>query len=370
MAVPIGKMVDGRGGTGILIAGGMLVLVTLLALLAPTSLWLLAIAISALGVGHLALVVAGQTLIAKGSHPERRDARFATLTGVNGVAQILGPALTGVLVGEVVTSPGARGSGVPNSSLVLGIAAACALLATLAAASLELRPGALVRRTRCESAERGAFAAVMRIPGVPAAMLASLTVLTAIDLLVAYLLAYGQQHGLSARTVGFLLATEAVAALAVRLLMLRLIAAFSRRKLLITTMSMAAVSLASVPFWGLLANPVPPLFAAMLLAGFGLGIGQPLTMAWVAAQTPPRIRGTAVSIRLNGNRLGQTLVPIAAGDWPVRWASLWRSGGRRSCWLCPQGSCSADEMLPIDDQEMLSDHSPYRTRDGEAKACV
>ena len=313
-AIPLGRAVDRRGEVGFLILGGGLVVVTLLALMAPSSLVMLAVCSAGLGLGHLGLVAAAQTLIAKGSQPERRETRFATLTSVNAVSQILGPAVTGLLLGDVATVSGSEDVHLAGGNIVLAIAAALAAAATLSAVSLKVRPGALVRRTPSEAPpRRGGFRAVMGLPAVPTAMLASLTVLTCVDLLIAYMPVFGDQHGLSARTIGFLLAAEGVAAMVVRLWMVRLVTRFSRRRLLVGTMSLAAVSVATIPALGMLEEPVPWLFLVMVLAGLGLGIGQPATMAWVASQTPTPLRGTAVSIRLTGNRLGLILVPICAG---------------------------------------------------------
>ncbi|QSE92987.1 MFS transporter [Rhodococcus pseudokoreensis] len=314
VALPLGKAVDRRGETGFLVLGGVLVCSTLLSLLAPSSLLLLGVCSAFLGLGHLILVVASQTLIAKGSEPKRRDTRFATLTTVNAVAQIVAPAMTGFLVGEVTGSHGESAIDIPNSHIVLTIVSGMAVVATLSAISLKMWPGSLMQRPVSDIRPgRGSFSSVMRLPAVPAAMLASLTVLTSIDLLVAFLPVFGQQHGLSPLTVGLLLATEGVAAMVVRIWMVRLITRFTRRRLLIGTMTLAAISLSSLPVLGMLDRPGPALFAAMALAGLGLGIGQPATMAWVAAQTPVHLRGTAVSIRLSGNRLGQVVVPISAG---------------------------------------------------------
>src|SRR5690606_36881387 len=47
--------------------------------------------------------------------------------------------------------------------------------------------------------------------------------------------------------------------------------------------------------------------------GFGLGVGQPLNMAWLAEAAPPGLRGRAMSLRMVGNRTGQLLIPTAAG---------------------------------------------------------
>jgi hypothetical protein len=51
----------------------------------------------------------------------------------------------------------------------------------------------------------------------------------------------------------------------------------------------------------------------LLVIGFGLGVGQPLTMSWLAESTPPGLSGRALSLRLVGNRTGQLLLPGAAG---------------------------------------------------------
>jgi MFS family permease len=47
--------------------------------------------------------------------------------------------------------------------------------------------------------------------------------------------------------------------------------------------------------------------------GFGLGLGQPLTMSWVATRAPFDIRATAIGVRLSANRLGQFAVPATIG---------------------------------------------------------
>jgi hypothetical protein len=53
--------------------------------------------------------------------------------------------------------------------------------------------------------------------------------------------------------------------------------------------------------------------AIVFVAGFSLGVGQPLTMSLVSQKTESSERALAVSARLMGNRFGQFLVPAAAG---------------------------------------------------------
>jgi MFS family permease len=55
------------------------------------------------------------------------------------------------------------------------------------------------------------------------------------------------------------------------------------------------------------------LFALMVVAGFGAGILDPLTLSWIAGRVSPDLRGTAIGLRLTGNRLGQFVIPLLLG---------------------------------------------------------
>ena len=51
----------------------------------------------------------------------------------------------------------------------------------------------------------------------------------------------------------------------------------------------------------------------MIGLGLGLGIPQPLTMAWVTSLTPPASHGATLGMRLTSNRLAQITLPLAVG---------------------------------------------------------
>jgi MFS family permease len=51
----------------------------------------------------------------------------------------------------------------------------------------------------------------------------------------------------------------------------------------------------------------------MAVSGLAMGVGQPVTMAWVSRISSPENRGLAISIRLTSNRFGQVVVPALAG---------------------------------------------------------
>lgn len=51
----------------------------------------------------------------------------------------------------------------------------------------------------------------------------------------------------------------------------------------------------------------------MAVIGLGLGLGQPVTLSWVAGAARRELRGTALELRVSGNRLGQTVLPAVVG---------------------------------------------------------
>jgi MFS family permease len=140
-------------------------------------------------------------------------------------------------------------------------------------------------------------------------MLASLTVLSVIDVMVVYLPALGEERGLSVAVVGALLSVRAGASMVSRLAIAGLIRRFGRPRLMIRGLLIAAGAVAS-----LAVLPLPLMFVAMAIAGATLGIMQPMTMSWVAARASADARGMALSLRITGNRAGQVVTPLAAGS--------------------------------------------------------
>ena len=64
-----------------------------------------------------------------------------------------------------------------------------------------------------------------------------------------------------------------------------------------------------------------------VVAGFGMGFGQPLSMTLVVQLVPVHARSTALAVRLTGNRIGQVATPAAAG------AVAGNAGARSVFWL-------------------------------------
>lgn len=98
-----------------------------------------------------------------------------------------------------------------------------------------------------------------------------------------------------------------------RITLSRLTRRFGRRRVLVVGGVLSALSLLA------LALPIGPygLTAAMALYGIAAGTVQPLTMSWITLVTPRSQRGLAASLRLVGNRAGQTAIPLVVAALSV-----------------------------------------------------
>ena len=150
---------------------------------------------------------------------------------------------------------------------------------------------------------------VLRRAGMPTAMFVSIVAISTNDVLAAYLPAHGEEVGLSVGLVGLLLSTRAAATLVSRIFMGQLIARLGRARLLGVSMSIAAGAMFALPF---IRSPVA-LVGLMVILGLGVGLGQPMTIAWVANRSHRSERGTALGVRITGNRVALIFVPTIMG---------------------------------------------------------
>ncbi|MEU6121677.1 MFS transporter [Streptomyces sp. NPDC047123] len=249
-----------------------------------------------MGLGHLCFVIGAQSIVARQSAPAEQDRNFGHFTIGASLGQLIGPIAAGALIGADTGR---------TSALALLVSAAVAAVSLASLWRIEhRRPTAAPRR-----AERVPVLGILRTRGVPAGIFISLAVLSATDILTAYLPVVGEHRGIAPATVGLLLSLRAAATIACRLVMTPMIRLLGRAALLAATCLLGGLLCAGlalpVPVWGL---------ALMLGAlGFCLGVGQPLSMTTVVRAAPDGARSTALALRLTGNRLGQVAAPASAG---------------------------------------------------------
>jgi MFS family permease len=323
-AIPLGRFSDRRGGGPLIVAGCGVQTVSCLVLAVARTPVELAAATALLGLGHLALALGVQEVIARESDPKHHDQHFGLLTAGVSLGQLIGPVLGGVLLEH---RGGASLTSATSRAMVVG--AGLAALATLWAALAERR------RPRSSSAggteqRSGSIHTILATPGVPAGIFASIAVLSAADVFTAYMPVLGEQRGIAPGVVGLLLGLRAAASLASRIGIGAIVRAVGRLRLIALSATAAAGA-----FVGLtLTQEVWALALLAVVAGFGLGFGQPLSMTIVVQLVPSYARATALAIRLTGNRVGQVAGPAAAG-------AVAGSGGIRPVFWMLSGTLTA-----------------------------
>ncbi|MET9439532.1 MFS transporter [Streptomyces sp. NPDC006610] len=297
-AVPLGRRTD-HGRCAPLLPAGVVLIAAGCALSGVAgSLWAMAVWSGVMGLGHLAFVIGAQSLVARQSAPHEQDRNFGHFTIGASLGQLVGPVAAGVLTGG---HDMAR-----SSALALAVAGATAAVACSSLWRVEDRTAA---KSPTPQGEQVPVRRILRARGVPGGILVSLSVLSATDVLTAYLPVVGERRGIEPAVVGALLSLRAAATIACRLALTPLLRLLGRTALLTASCLLGALLCAG------LALPVPVWALAVLLAvlGFCLGVGQPLSMTTVVRAAPEDARSTALALRITGNRLGQVAAPAAAG---------------------------------------------------------
>jgi MFS family permease len=297
-AVPLGRRTD-HGScapllpVGVVLISGGCAFSGLAGTLGTMALWS-----GVMGLGHLCFVIGAQSLVARQSAPHEQDRNFGHFTIGASLGQLIGPIAAGAVVG---------GSDMAHSSAVALVAAGAG--GAVALTSLWRIEDRTAVKSSAEPGARVPVTRILRARGVPAGMLTSLSVLSATDILTAYLPVVGEHRGIAPSVIGVLLSLRAAATIACRLVLTPLLRLLGRTALLTTTCALAALLCAGVA----LPLPVWALALVLVVLGFCLGVGQPLSMTTVVQAAPPESRSTALALRLTGNRLGQVAAPAAAG---------------------------------------------------------
>ena len=142
-----------------------------------------------------------------------------------------------------------------------------------------------------------------------AAIYISLAISSVGDVLVVFLPLFGSENNFSPYAIGIILAIRAATTMTSRFFLGRLSNRFTTYQLLMVSTLISVVACIAMAF----AKTPISLGAIVFVAGFSLGVGQPLTMSLVSQKTVANERALAVSARLMGNRFGQFLVPAGAG---------------------------------------------------------
>lgn len=307
VTVPIGRWIDRRGERSLLLLGTVVTAASSLGMLLVTTMIGLAVLNAVLGMGRIMWVIGGQSTVANVSPPGTHDRRFGFFSAVVSVGQAAGPALA-----AVVATPLANGGGLfalQGTHRVFLLAGLATLLAVPAILLMPAKQPQATPEAGSPTQPRPAIRELLRRPAMIPVIWASMAVMAGVDLLVTFLPALGEQLGLPVAVIGTLLSVRSLSALASRLGAGTFVRWWGLPNVLAGSLVLAGIALALLPF----TSVVPILVALMVANGFGLGLGQPLSLSWISQIAPDEGRATALALRLLGNRFAQLVIPPVVG---------------------------------------------------------
>ena len=302
LALQFGSLVGKLGEAKFVIYGTVAMMLTSLALIFSDSLITLGIATAAAGIAHLACMVGGQSMVALRAPRESYDRYFGFYTFSASVGHMLGPIIASIVAGSNGTLPKST-----SNAFLLGVV--LTIIALVPVIRWRNEKPTVEGKQNTEGTFKAAVNLVKR-PGIMAAIYISLAISSVADVLVVFLPLFGTENNFSPYAIGAILAIRAGTTMMSRFFLGRLSNRFTTFQLLwwstiISTLCCVAMAFAHTPI---------TLGAIVFVAGFSLGVGQPLTMSLVSQKTESSERAMAVSARLMGNRFGQFLVPAVAGS--------------------------------------------------------
>ena len=299
LALQFGSWVGKLGEAKFIIYGTLAMLVTSAGLIFANSLVALGVAAAASGLAHLACMVGGQSMVALRAPAQGLDRYFGFYTFSASLGHMLGPIAASIVAGSNGTLPKST-----SNAFLLGVVLTIVALVPVIRWRNE-KPSAVANN---EGTYKAAINLIKR-PGIFAAIYISLAISSAADVLVVFLPLFGTENNFSPYAIGAILAIRAGTTMLSRFFLGRLSQRFTTFQLLWWSTIISVVSCTAMAF----AHTPLSLGAIVFIAGFSLGVGQPLTMSLVSQKTESSERALAVSARLMGNRFGQFIVPAAAG---------------------------------------------------------
>lgn len=297
MAIRVGRFIDrGNDAAAAWIGSGLIAIACAGLVFSASAASLFALS-ALLGIGHLFLMSSQQMLCVRCGGLHRMEQVVGNYMVAGAIGQGLGPYIVGWAGG---------GATIPPTRFLFMVAFGFAVASLLVSALMRPNPEA---RRRAIAQDLVPVRTLLRTPGLKSVLLASVIMVTATDLLVIYLPVLGAERQIDAQDIGILLTVRALASMVARAFFGRMVMALGRRRLMLASISVSALAIFC------LAMPLPlwVLYVAIAASGFALGTGTVLGVTFVVDLTPAAAHGTANSLRIVGNRIGQVAMPFGAG---------------------------------------------------------
>jgi predicted MFS family arabinose efflux permease len=257
----------------------------------------LMISTAVMGIGHVMLMTSQQMLCVRAASPRTRESVFGNYMVAGAIGQGAGPYIVGWAGGAAT---------VPPTKLLFAIALVITLVSL--AIALAMRSGG-ERPRQAADAMVVPVTSLLRVPGLVAVIAAGVILVSSSDLILIYVPLLGTERGIDVEDIGVLLMVRAAASMVARVFYARIVAAVGHWPLMIASTLFCAATFA------VFAAPLPlwAMHLTVIGMGFSFGLATTLSITIVVAMTTAGARGTANSLRIMGNRLGQFVLPFGAG---------------------------------------------------------
>lgn len=362
-AIAMGRLAQRIKRLRLLVLGGGLLIAVGTAMLAVVDgVGTIACASLVFGMGHLVSQIGSQSAVSRYASDSGLDQGFGWITAGLSAGQLVGPLIGGWVLG--LHADPSEAQRLDDIAIASWIGAGCALISivfmllpVVKASSHPQTEGSQTQNADMEDAPEAAEPAaskattrrILGTPGVASHILASMAMLSIMDILTSFLPLVGEQHGVAPVWVGILLAARSLASIVSRSIISVLSARWNRTKLVLVSLVLSSLTVAAVPP---IMSVIPAALVLLLVGGFFIGLAQPLTMTMIIKSVPTTWRSPALAVRLTGNRVGQVLIPLVAGAVvaPVgpagaMWltcALLLGSAGEKAFRYSRQGATNAD----------------------------
>jgi len=294
IAIPIGTLMDRVGSTPVLVAGIAAMVAGGVWMSLATEPFALAAGYVLQGAGGVAVWVPAQAIATVASDQATARRQVATLSTAVLAGQLLGPTIGGVA------------AQLADTRTAFAISAASA---ALAAASLLIpgRPSAHVAERA--TPRRGRTRAQFSRPGYATTLSTSMVAMAVQTTVLGFLPLLLHQLAWGPGEIGVVMSLFGVGSMIARFAFPWIARWLPHFLVTATALVPSGVALALVA----LAPRPAAIIACVMVAGFSVGLAQPLALLIVARVVEPRERGHAVGMRTFGNRLVQTTLPVVVG---------------------------------------------------------
>jgi MFS family permease len=295
LAVQVGKLGDRFGSRWLLAGGAAAGGIGMLAPYFSGGLTTIFIGGAMSGLSSVFFNLLTQNLVGILSEPHERARNFSNFSLMNSITSFLGPLYAGFTIDHA------------------GHAYTCLFLALMAVppvVMLSVWGGALPAGVRRSVRRGGGVADILRDAGVRRTLVTGSLQNTGDSLYQFYIPVYTHSIGLTASTIGIVLAMYPAAAFVMRLILTRLIVRFSEESLLAFAFYIGGAVLLLIPLFKL------AVILALLSFVFGLGMGccGPIVTMQMFGNAPEGRSGEALGLKMTVNNLTKVVMPVVFGS--------------------------------------------------------